>query len=187
MWKNIIRKSPYKMPDEEKVFAEIDRIIDKYEGKIHARILEAAKDIYERDSPYEQKNSFILDEVKSGNVLVKAYALEYADPNRREEDDNLVRYEFYYVDPHSSGYDEVEINSVVIFGKNEKQGNSKITNYPDVDDYDSRRFKKSAKNYAKNKAMMMEPPEEEGLAQYKKYADITEDLMEDILRDIEGL
>tara|TARA_R100000234_G_C4998399_1_gene179139 strand:+ start:1072 stop:1635 length:564 start_codon:yes stop_codon:yes gene_type:complete len=187
MWKEVIRKSRYKMPDEEKVFAEIDRIIDKYEQKLHARIEGAAIKIYERDSPYEQKNSFILDEVKSGNVLVEAYALEYTDPNRREEDDNLVRYEFYYVDPHSSGYDKIDINSVVIFGKKEKQGNSKITNYPDVDDYDSRRFKRSAKNYARNKAMMMEPPEEKGLERYKKYADITEDLMEDILRDIEGL
>tara|TARA_A100001201_G_scaffold132081_1_gene118545 strand:- start:90 stop:653 length:564 start_codon:yes stop_codon:yes gene_type:complete len=184
MWKNIIRKSSYKMPDEEKVFAEIDRIIDYYEGRLHAEIRSAAMKLYERDSPYEQKNSFILDEVKSGNVLVEAYALEYTDPNRREEDDNLVRYEFYYVDPHSSGYDKIEINSVVIFGKNEKQGNSKITNYPDVEDYDSSQFKRSAKNYAKNKAMMMEPPEEEGLAQYKKYADITEDLMDSIVRDI---
>ena len=78
-------------------------------------------------------------------------SLEYTDPNRREEDDNLVRYEFYYVDPHSSGYDEVEINSVVIFGKNEKQGNSKITNQFDVDDYDSRRFKKVQKTIPKIK------------------------------------
>lgn len=187
MWKNIIRKSPYKMPNEEKVFAEIDRIIDKYETKLHTRIEQAAMKIYERDSPYEQKNSFILDEIKSGNVLVKAYGLEYADPNQRKEDDNLVRYEFYYVDPNSTGYDNIEINSVDVFGKKEKQGNSKITRYVDVDDYYSKRFRKSAKYYTHNKASMMEPPEEEGLERYKEYADITEELMEDILTDIEGL
>lgn len=187
MWEDIIRKSRYKMPDEEKVFAEIDRIIDKYEGKVHAQIRKAAMDIYKRDSPYETKDSFTVDTVKNGNVVVEARNLEFIDPNRRKEDDNLVEYQFYYVDPNSGGYDRIGINSVVIYGKNEKQGHSKITNYPDVEDYDSRRFKKSAKNYARNKGMMMEPPEKEGLQQYKKYADITEDLLESIVRDIKGL
>jgi len=186
MWKDVIRKSRYKMPDEEKVFAEIDRIVDYYEGRLHAEIRSAAMRIYERDSPYTG-DGFILDTIKKGNVQVEALGLEYRDSNRREEDDNLVEYQFYYVDPHSSGYDKIKINSVVIYGKNEKQGNSKITNYPDVEDYDSRKFKRSAKGYARNKAMMMEPPEEEGLQQYKKYADITEDLMENIVRDIMGL
>lgn len=187
MWKDVIRKSRYKMPDEEKVFAEIDRIVDYYEGRLHEEIRSAATRIYERDSPYETKDSFIADTVKNGNVVVEARNLEFIDPNRKKEDDNLVEYEFYYVDPNSNGYDRIEINSVVIYGKNEKQGNSKITNYPDVEDYDSRKFKRSAKGYARNKAMMMEPPEEEGLQQYKKYADITEDLMENIVKDIMGL